>query len=201
MTVISVKCGDVIKINHIFGPFIDIVHKHKSHHWIAEIKLNQKSAFYFPNFENWPFLTLFDLTCSAASRSTYHSVGPGPDQPSCFMSPPPMRQTRTLSGGDLFRRCVVALNAYVDACKADPFHATFTAFKAGVKKYVRDRRVWMLIVMCMLRLVICVTLLMHSCILHRIHAHVVYLNGASSVLLFRFCLLSISSASDFSFLL
>ena len=27
MTVISVKCGDVIKINHIFGPFIDIVHK------------------------------------------------------------------------------------------------------------------------------------------------------------------------------
>ena len=101
----------------------------------------------------------------------------------------------------LFRRCVVALNAYVDACKADPFHATFTAFKAGVKKYVRDRRVWMLIVMCMLRLVICVTLLMYSCILHRIHAHVVYLNGVSSVLLFRFCLLSISSASDFSFLL
>ena len=27
MTVISVKCGNVIKINHIFGPFIDIVHK------------------------------------------------------------------------------------------------------------------------------------------------------------------------------
>ena len=25
MTVISVKCGDVIKLNHIFGAFIDIV--------------------------------------------------------------------------------------------------------------------------------------------------------------------------------
>ena len=32
MTVISVKCGDVIKINHIFGQFIDIVHKNKLHH-------------------------------------------------------------------------------------------------------------------------------------------------------------------------
>ena len=27
MTVISVKFGDVIKINHVFGTFIDIVHK------------------------------------------------------------------------------------------------------------------------------------------------------------------------------
>ena len=51
MTVISVKCGDVIKINYIFGPFIDIVHKNKLHRWIPEIKLNQKSAFYFQNFE------------------------------------------------------------------------------------------------------------------------------------------------------
>ena len=51
MTVISVKCGDVIKINHIFGPFIDIVHKNKLHRWIPEMKLNQKSEFYFQNFE------------------------------------------------------------------------------------------------------------------------------------------------------
>ena len=51
MTVISVKCGDVIKINQIFGPFIDIVHKNKLHRWIPEMKLNQKSAFYFQNFE------------------------------------------------------------------------------------------------------------------------------------------------------
>ena len=51
MTVISVKCGDVIKLNHIFGPFIDIVHKNKLHRWIPEMELNQKSAFYFQNFE------------------------------------------------------------------------------------------------------------------------------------------------------
>ena len=51
MTVICVKCGDVIKINHIFGPFIDIVHKNKLHHWIPELKLNQKRVFYFQNFE------------------------------------------------------------------------------------------------------------------------------------------------------
>ena len=51
MTVISVKCGDVIKINHTFGQFIDIVHINKLHHWIPEMKLNQKSAFYFQNFE------------------------------------------------------------------------------------------------------------------------------------------------------
>ena len=51
MTVISVKCGDVIKINHIFGPFIDIVHKNKLQYWISEIKLNQKNAFYFQKFE------------------------------------------------------------------------------------------------------------------------------------------------------
>ena len=42
MTVISVKCGDVIKINHIFRAFIDVTHKNKLHHWIAEIKLDQK---------------------------------------------------------------------------------------------------------------------------------------------------------------
>ena len=60
MTVISVKCGDVIKINHIFGPFIDIVHKKKLHRWIPEMKLNQKSAFYFQNFE-FKKLTFFDL--------------------------------------------------------------------------------------------------------------------------------------------
>ena len=54
MTVISVKCGDVIKINHIFGPLIDIVHKNKLHRWISEIKLNQKICFIFKNlnFEN-----------------------------------------------------------------------------------------------------------------------------------------------------
>ena len=51
MTVISVKSGDVIKTNNTFGLFIDIVHKNKLHHWIAEMKLNQKSALYFPNFE------------------------------------------------------------------------------------------------------------------------------------------------------
>ena len=51
MTVISVKCGDVIKINHIFGAFIDILHKNKLYHWIPEMKLNQKSAFCFQNFE------------------------------------------------------------------------------------------------------------------------------------------------------
>ena len=51
MTVISVKCGDVIKINHILGPFIDVAHKNKLHHWISEIKHDQKSAFYFQNFE------------------------------------------------------------------------------------------------------------------------------------------------------
>ena len=60
MTVISVKCGDVIKINHIFGPFIDIVRKNKLHRWIPEMQLNQKSAFYFQNFEFWK-LTFFDL--------------------------------------------------------------------------------------------------------------------------------------------
>ena len=47
MTVISVKFGDVIKINYIFEPFIDIVHKNKVQHWIPEMKLNQKSVFYF----------------------------------------------------------------------------------------------------------------------------------------------------------
>ena len=51
MTVISVKCSDFIKINHIFGPFIDILHKNKLYDWIPEMKLNQNSAFYFQNFE------------------------------------------------------------------------------------------------------------------------------------------------------
>ena len=60
MNVISVKCGDVIKRNHIFGPFIDIVHKNKLHRWIPEMKLNRKSAFYFQHFEFWK-LTFFDL--------------------------------------------------------------------------------------------------------------------------------------------
>ena len=60
MTVISVKCGDVTKINHIFGPFIDIVHKNILHRWFPEMKLNHKSAFYFQNFEFWK-LTFFDL--------------------------------------------------------------------------------------------------------------------------------------------
>ena len=36
--------------------------------------------------------------CSAASRSMYHSVEPGPDQRNCSMYPPHMRQTRTPSG-------------------------------------------------------------------------------------------------------
>ena len=72
MTVISVKCGDVIIINHIFGPFIDIVHKNKLHRWISEIKLNQKSTFYFQNFdfENGPFLTFFDLTLRSNLKMT-----------------------------------------------------------------------------------------------------------------------------------
>ena len=51
MTVISVIYGDVIKLNHIFGPFIDILHKNNLYHWILEMKLNQKSAFYSQNFE------------------------------------------------------------------------------------------------------------------------------------------------------
>ena len=53
MTVISVKCCDVIKIYHIFGPFIDVAHKNKLHHWIPEIKLDQKRRFIFKivNFE------------------------------------------------------------------------------------------------------------------------------------------------------
>ena len=51
MTVISVKCGDVIKRNHIFGPYIDIVHKKKLHRWIPEIKLNQKSENQKPDLE------------------------------------------------------------------------------------------------------------------------------------------------------
>ena len=61
MTVISVKCGEVIKIKHIFGPFIDIVHKNKLHRWISEMKRNQKSAFYFQNFEfcKWTIFNLF----------------------------------------------------------------------------------------------------------------------------------------------
>ena len=60
MTAINVKCGDVIKTNHIFGQIIDIVHKNKLHRWISEMKLNQKSAFYVQNFEFWK-LTFFDL--------------------------------------------------------------------------------------------------------------------------------------------
>ena len=64
MTVISVKCGDVIKINHIFEPFIDIVHKNELPHWIPEMNLNPKSALYFQNFEFWKltFFDPFDLT-------------------------------------------------------------------------------------------------------------------------------------------
>ena len=60
MTVISVKCGDVIKINHIVWAFIDIVHKNQLHRWIPEMKLNKKSVFYFQNFE-FRILTFFDL--------------------------------------------------------------------------------------------------------------------------------------------
>ena len=52
MVVISVKCGDVTKLNH-FGGFICIVHKTN-----PEMKLNQKKVFYFQNFEfrKWTFL-------------------------------------------------------------------------------------------------------------------------------------------------
>ena len=50
MAVINAKCGDVIKLNHICGSFIDIVHKNKLHHWTPEIKLNQKKVFYFQKF-------------------------------------------------------------------------------------------------------------------------------------------------------
>ena len=76
MTVISVKCGDVIKVNNIFEPFIDIVHKNKSHHWIPEMKLNQQSAFYFQNFEFWKLtlFTLFDLTFRSNLKITV-SIG------------------------------------------------------------------------------------------------------------------------------
>ena len=75
MTVISVKCGDVIKINSIFGPFIDIVHKNKLHRWIPEMKLNQKGVFYFHNFEFLKstfltFLTFFDLTLRSNLKIT-----------------------------------------------------------------------------------------------------------------------------------
>ena len=69
MTVISVKCGDVIKINHIFGPFVDIVHKNKLHRWISEMKLNKKNAFYFQNLEFWK-LTFFDLTLRSNLKIT-----------------------------------------------------------------------------------------------------------------------------------
>ena len=76
MTVISVKCGDVIKINHIFGPFIDVAHKNKLHHWISEIKLDRKVRFIFKilNFENWLFLTLVDLTFRSNLKITV-SIG------------------------------------------------------------------------------------------------------------------------------
>ena len=46
------------KINHIFGPFVNIVRK-KLHHWIPEMILNQTSVFYFKNVEFWK-LTFFD---------------------------------------------------------------------------------------------------------------------------------------------
>ena len=64
MTVINVKCDDVIKINHIFGPFIDIVHKNKLHHWIPEMKLNQKSVLFSKILilKMDHFWTLFGLT-------------------------------------------------------------------------------------------------------------------------------------------
>ena len=64
MTVISVKCGDVIKQNHIFGPFIDVAHKKNytieflRSNWIRKLRFSFKIL----NFENWPFFTLFDLT-------------------------------------------------------------------------------------------------------------------------------------------
>ena len=66
------KCGDVIKINHIFGPFVDILHKNKLHHWILEMKLTQESAFYFQNFEFWKltFLIFFDLTLRSNLKIT-----------------------------------------------------------------------------------------------------------------------------------
>ena len=59
MAVISVKCGDIIKVNHIFGPLLDIVHNNKLHHWTPEMKLNQKNVFIFKilHLENGPFLT------------------------------------------------------------------------------------------------------------------------------------------------
>ena len=37
-----------------------MVHKNKLHRGISEMKLNQKSAFYFQNFDFWK-LTFFDL--------------------------------------------------------------------------------------------------------------------------------------------
>ena len=60
MTEISVKCGDVIKINNIFWLFIDIVQKNNYlHHWTPEMKLNKKSVFYLQNFE-FRKLTIYD---------------------------------------------------------------------------------------------------------------------------------------------
>ena len=59
MAVISVKCGDVIKINHIFGPFIDIVYT-KTNYTIGFLRWNWiRKMSYFQNFEFWK-LTLFD---------------------------------------------------------------------------------------------------------------------------------------------
>ena len=52
MTVISVRCGDVIKLNHIFGPFIDIVHD------FAEI-LRRLFLLWRHSFVTWPDPTKF----------------------------------------------------------------------------------------------------------------------------------------------
>ena len=72
---ISVKCGDVIKINHIFGPFIDIVHNKQitpldSWDEIESEKCVLFSKFWILNFENWPFLTFFDLTLRSNLKIT-----------------------------------------------------------------------------------------------------------------------------------
>ena len=73
MTVISVKCGDVIKINHIFGAFIDIVHKKPITPLDSWDETESEKCALFSkilNFENWPFLTFFDLTLRSNLKIT-----------------------------------------------------------------------------------------------------------------------------------
>ena len=87
MTVISVKCGDIIKINHIFGPFIDIVHKKQITPLDSWDETESEKCVLFSKFWIlkidlfWPFLTFLTspwgqiwklpLPLDPASKSTY----------------------------------------------------------------------------------------------------------------------------------